>query len=206
MSEKLPALQVFSILDREKISKIMSVLDESIVTDQFHSPKLKNLERLGFTRKQSRNILECFFNLYRGLPHPDETKEFVNSLDIKDDVKQLIIESFEAMMERTDKTKVDIAITCEKLENFGHDHLHDFEVSSEFRPITKNNKLEKMVMSIIIEGSIQDAKHTKVTPINFQVDLESFESIIQELNKQLKQIKTEIKILKEKLGDDVVSV
>ena len=184
----------------------MSVLDESIVIDQFRSLQLKNLEKLGFTHNQSRDILECFFNLYRGIPQPDETKEFINSLDISDDAKQLIIESFEAIMKKTDKTKVDVTIAHEELKNFGHDHLHYFEISSEFRPIVKNNILEKIAMSIIVEGNVQNTEHTKTIPINFQVDLASFENIVQEFNNQLKRIKTEVKILKEKLGDDVIGV
>ena len=61
MIEKFPELRVFSVLDHEKLSKIMDVLDENILIDQFHSSKLKNLTEMGFTPKQSRDIIQCFF-------------------------------------------------------------------------------------------------------------------------------------------------
>ena len=87
------------------------------------------------------------------------------------------MESFELMVEKSDKTKVNIAVACEEIANLGHDHLHSFKAWSEFRPIEDNNKLEKIVVAVVIEGNVQDREHTKITPINFQVDLKSFETI-----------------------------
>ena len=199
-------LQVFSILDREKLFKIMKIFDESIVNDQFRSPKINNLKELGFTHKQSRDIIGCFFNFYLGLQHPDEIRGVINQVNIKEDTKQLIMEAFEAVIEKGDKKMVEIAEKSDILGKFGHEHLYHFQAVPEFRPILVNNKLQKMIMSIIIEGYAHNADHTKVTPINFQTDLMGLENLIQELNKQLEYIRTGAKILKEKLGDDVVNV
>ena len=206
MSKPYSELQVFSTLDREKISKIIDVLDESIVRDQFNSSKIKDLEKLGLAHEQSRDVLKCFFNFYRGFQHPDKLKKFFNNLDIEDDMKQRIIETFEELREKADKTKVAVAVTSEKSGRFGHDHLHVLEVTSEFRPIASDDKLQKMIMMIIVEGYTQNTAHTKETPINFQIDLKSFEHLVQELNEHLKQINMEVKILQEKLGEDIVSV
>ena len=204
MIEQTEELKVFSILDRKKISKIMDVLDESIVKDQFSSTKIKDLEELGFKHKQSRDILECFVNFYLGSQYHDEMKEIISQADVKEDMKQLIMETFEAVVEKADKTKIEIANKSESLAKFGHEHLYHFVVISEFRPLVANDTLQKMVMSIIIEGHAHNVDHTKATTINFQTDLTGFENLIQELNEQLKRIKMEVKILEEKLGDDVV--
>lgn len=204
MIEQPQELQVFSILDKEKISKIMDILDESIVRDQFKSPKIKKLEELGFTNQQSRDILECFFNFYHGLVYPDLMMELINNIDFKDDVKKLVIETFEVIRKKGDKTKVIMADKAEQLEDFGHDHLHGFKAISEFRPIIENGELRKLITSIIVEGNVQNANHTKTTSINFQTNLENFEMLVQDLNEELKRVKTEVAALKEKLGEDIV--
>ena len=204
MEEQLHELQVFSILDREKISKILNVLDESIVEDPFGSPKRKSIRELGFTDRQSYDILECFFNFYRGLQYPDKIKQFIVHLDVNKDVKQLMTETFEKVIKKGNSTKVIISNKSAILKNFGHNHLHHFNVTPEFRPVVVDGKLEKMVVAIVIDGEAQRAAHTEASPINFQMDLKHFEDLVGDLNKQLEQIKIEVKILKEKLGDNVV--
>ena len=206
MPKSYPELQVFSILDKEKISKIVNVLDESIVRDQFNSTKIKDLEKLGFTHEQSRDIIKCFVNLYHVLQHSDRLKKFLNDVDIKDDIKQRIVNACEVLKEKADKAKVAIAITSEEARKFGHNHLHSLEITSEFRPIVEDNKLQKIIMMIVINGSMQNTDHTEKTPIDFQIELKDFENLVQELDKELKQVKMEVKILQEKLGDDIVSV
>ena len=206
MSEPINEWQVFSIIEKNKIVKIIDMLDETVVKDQFRSTKIKNLEEMGFTHNQARNIIACFINFYLGLLYPDAIKKIISEIDVKEDVKRVIMETFDTVLENGDKVKVAITDKSERLGKFGHKHLYHFEAISEFRPIVANNTLQKLIVSIIIEGYSHDAAHSKATSINFQTDLAGFENLIEELNSQLKRIKTEISILQDKIGDDVVSV
>ena len=202
--EQFSGIEMFSVLNKEQISSIINILDENIIKDPTDSTILKKLEALGFTRKESSSILEAFFNFYLALPYPDRMREFINQLDISKDTRQLILETFEKIKEKGDISKVVTATQSEDLKIFGHDHLHNLQAIAEFRPVTFNNKLQKMVVSIIVDGEIQDNAHNKPKTINFQTDFKNFETMVQSLNKQLKNITSQIKILKEKLGSDII--
>ena len=184
----------------------MKIIDEDVIKHPFLVSRIRKLQELGFTQKQSRDIIGCFVNFYYGIQYPNDIKELISRADVNKDAKDLIHEIFELVIKKGDIAKVMLADKCENLSKFGHEHLYHFQAVSEFRPIIQNNKLQKVVMSIVLEGYAHDANHTKTTSINFQTDLEGLENLIDELNSQLKRIKTEVSALNEKLGMDIVTV
>ena len=202
----IESMEVFSILDKKKLSMIMDIIDEGIIKDPFHDSVMDNLEEMGFTQEQSRNIAECFYNFYLALQYPDKLKEQINKADVKEDTKQLIMETFEYILKKGDKDVVLITEKAEAVALFGHNHLHKFGVMSEFRPIVDNHKLQKMVVSVVVTGLAHESDRSPSTPINFQMKLNEFESFVRMLNERLEQIKMEVKTLEEKLGGDIVSV
>lgn len=204
MSSDPSELHVFSILNPEKISKIINLLDENIVEDQFRSPKLQDLKKLGFTIGQARDILECFFNFYISSDKHDEMITIIDNSSLTSDAKSLAKNAYEEIIKRADKTKIDILEKTADVETFGHPHLHAFKVMSEFRSIVKNGKIERIVNSIVVEGNVQSSDHQVKTPINFQMDLSVFEKFVKSLNEDLENIRNEITILKEQLGDNIV--
>ena len=201
----IEAMEVFSVLDKKKLSMIMDVIDESIIKDPFHDQVISNLKEMGFTQGQSQNIAECFFNFYLALQYPDKLKEQVNKVDVKEGTKQLIVETFEQILKKGDKDIVAITEKAEALALLGHNHLHKFGVISEFRPIIDNHKLQKMAVSVVVTGLAHESNRSPSTPINFQMRLGEFENFVRMLNERLGQIKMEVEILEEKLGGDVVS-
>ena len=180
------------------------ILDDDILVDQFDNPKVKQLQDLGFTHKQSLDIVEGFYNLYRALTYPDRMKKFIAQVDINEDSRQLIMETFEQIMKKGDKSKAIIADKLEGLRMFGHDHLHRFEAVVEFRPITLDSKLQKIAVSVVLTGDIENNFHTKPQTIDFQMTFKAFERMMNDLNDQQKEITSQISILKERLGDDIV--
>ena len=197
-------IEVFSILSKKKVVQIVSILDENIVKDPYDEKKIQELKKIGFTQRQSRNILEAFFNFYDALKYPERMREFIDQLKIDESTKQLIMDAFEMVLKKGDKSKVILTEKVENLKVFGHDHLHRLDAVAEFRPLTDGGKLQKIAVSIIIDGEIQNNAHANPKTINFQTDLTTFQTMVQDLNKQLDTIIIEINTLKEKLGDSVV--
>lgn len=203
----IESLGVFSTLDKGKLSMIMDVVDESIVKSTHRSRVKDRLRRMGFAPAQSGDIAECFFNFYLALHYPDELKEWINKANVNEYTKQLIMETFEEILAKGNKDAVAMTEKSDIMALFGHKHLHGFGVTSEFRPILDDHhKLQKMVVSVVIEGYTHDGGSTAPTPLNFQMRLDEFENFVRMLNKQLEDIRMEVKVVKEKLGGDVVDV
>lgn len=200
------SMEVFSILDKKKLSMIMDVIDESIVKDPFQDHVISSLQEMGFAPVQSRSIAECFFNFYLAIQYPDKLKEQIDKVDIDEDAKRLIVETFEQILKKGDKDTVTMAEKAGALALFGHKHLHEFGIISEFRPIIDNHKLQKMVVSVVVTGLAHESSRAPSTPINFQMKLSEFEDFVRLLNERLEQIKMEVETLEEKLGGDVVSI
>lgn len=199
------SMEVFSVLDKEKLSMIVGVMDENIIKDASRGPVIDSLEGMGFTQAQSHDIFECFFNFYLGLQYPNKLREQINNANVKEDTKQLIMETFEQILKKGNKDKVTLAEKTEILSLFGHEHLHKFGVISEFRPIIDNHKLKKVVVSVVVAGLAHKSDRSPSTEINFQMKLGEFENFVQMLNKRLEHIKMEVKALESRLGGDVVS-
>ena len=202
--EQFQGIQVFSILNKEKISQILNILNENIIKDPYY--KIDELANLGFTKEQSLSILEAFYNFYDALKYPNRMEELISQLDIDDDIRQLIMETFEKIKEQGDKSKVIVTEKSEDLRIFGHDHLHRFEAIAEFRPLMDDNKLQKIVVTIIVDGETQNHPHNEPKRINFQTNFKQFQMIVEDLNKQLGNITMQISTLKEKLGNDIIDV
>lgn len=201
----IESMKVFSILDERKISMLMDVIDESIVKNPSHDRVLESIRDVGFTQVQANDIAECFFNFYSALRHPDKLKEQISNTDMKAEVKQLITETFEQILEEGDKDMVAMMEEAEGLAMFGHNHLHEFSAVSEFRPIIDNHKLQKMVVSVVVAGRVYESNSSPPTLINFQMRLGEFENLVHMLDKRLDHIKMEVRTLEEKLGEDIVS-
>lgn len=205
-SKTYRGIKVFAELTKEDISQISNMLDENIIRNPFDSRKIQELKNLGYTQGQSRSILEAFFNFYDALKRPEQMREFISKLDVNKDTKQLINETFEMILKKGDKSKVILVEKIENLKQFGHDHLHRLDAVVEFRPLVDDDKLQKIVLSIIIDGEIQNNAHSNPKIINFQTDFVTFQTVVNDLNKQLDAITTKIKILKEKFGDDAIDL
>ena len=198
------ALEVFAILDKQKIGKIMTVLDESIIIESLEGSRLTKLKNMGFTGKQAAAIMECFWNFYYGLRHPDKIKTIIEQQGLNDDTRKLILDTFYQVLKRGDKEKIRLNMKSETARQFGHAHLVQLEIMPEFRPIIIDGKLEKIIVSIVINGHTHDDQYHKIIPINFQIDIDKLKKLIHKFDNQIQEIETTIKALSTKLGRDVV--
>lgn len=197
-------LRSFIGITPDKLSKIMELMDETIVVDQLRSPKIQKLIAMGYTENQAEDIVTTFFNFMR---HIGDTRiiTIIENSKLNETEKKLMKNAFEDMSKKIDKNKIDELEKQEEIEEYGHLHLHTLNAKLECRPMFTNDKKLKLIGSVVIEGEIQDSGHENPPiPINFQLKVSSFEELVGELTKELSMIKTQIKELKEKMGEDNV--
>lgn len=199
-------LEIFSELKKSQLLQINRIFDESIIKDPLNNDKIQELKNLGFTKKQSMAILEAFFNFYDALKHSEQMKNFIEQLEINDNTKRLIMDAFEMVLKKGDKSKVILIDKAEQLKIFGHDHLRKLDAVAEFRPLTDDGKLQKVVVSIVLDGEIQNTNHVNPKTINFQTDFATFQTMVRDLNTKLNTMRIEINTLKKKMGDDIVEL
>ena len=204
MSEEVYELLAFSGISDETMSKIVALMDETIVKDQLGTKKIDSLIQLGFPREKAHDIITTFFNFYAGLEFPDQVNAIIDNSSLIQKEKDLLKKSYETIKKRADKNYLDILRETKEIREFGHPHLHTLDMQTEFRPIIKNGKIVKMIPSIIVSGSAYDHSQEQGSAINFQVTPEVLESILQELNEGLEKVKKEISALKNQLGDNIV--
>ena len=198
------AIEVFASLNKQQIAKITNIVDESVISEPLASYKIDELKKMGFTESQAFNIMECFFNFYLGLQHPEKIKNHINQQQsLSNDTKQLALDAFEHVLTKSDKQKIQFNLEYDAAQNFGHAHLSSFKIMPDFRPIIINGQLKKMAVAIVVHGHINDDQHQKLVQINFQTDIDGFKKLIHEFNDQLQKIERTIKELSEKLGGDI---
>lgn len=196
-------LSIFSVLTKDTISKIMNLLDENLVKDQRLTPKSDEIKKLGFTDAQLDDILECFFNFYVNIDNSDTIVGLINSSNIPENAKHLAKETFDEIKKRADKDKISTLENVTTLEDFGHPHLRNLTVVTEFRPLSKDGKIIKIVPSLVLAGETHTYRE-KSHELNFQMNIKAAEMLIKALTEEVQTLKNEIAIFKKQFGENIV--
>ncbi len=114
----------------------------------------------------------------------------------------MLKEAVKKIHAETDLDKVSTSITSEFLRVFGYPHVHRIGTVTEFRPISRDKGITKIVPSLIVSVNIHDLDTDKT--VNFQLGLKEVEEFVEELNKGARSLKIEMQDLRDKFGEDII--
>ncbi len=199
-------LIAFTGITNEKMAKLLPIINERIADNSLHEVFIKNIMELGYQRNDAENIVACFYNFYNGLDEREGIEAIIEYSELGRIEKNIIKEAFHNILKSADRKKIDIIKEGQALADYGHPHLHTFGAKPEFRLLTRDGKIVKIVPSIVITGHVHNPViEQENSVINFQVSIESLEDMINDLNIALKNTKTQISELKKQLGEEIVS-
>ena len=198
-------LGIVGKLPRETIFKIADLVDENIITEG-DIAGIKDV--IGDTNVSIGAIVRVFHNIATRKDNPRTFMEFVNTTNLTDKEKDALIDGMKKVHNKLDADKITINMDTHRLEVFGHMHMDrssaTFPIATEFRPLSKNDKIIKMVPSLVMDIPIHDPREKNGKSVNFHMDLEDAEWLADLLNRSIKDLKAEIQQIREKFGSDVI--
>lgn len=201
MSDPQSKLIIFNRMPKEQIIELGNFFDDILYT----SPDLSKLEEILDISFRMSDIIELhaiFYNFTIGKRSPNKIFEIIDTSKLDEDKKKVLKETVQKIHDKTDLGDVSIRTTTSFLKTFGHPSIHDFTIVTEFRPISNKEKIEKFIPSLIISIDTHEFGVDKV--INFQLNLNEVEKLVDKLNEGFNSLKTEIQDLRNKFGDDII--
>jgi len=196
-------LLVFEKIENSKINQMFNLVDESIIVTQIKKEKILKIIGEGFSNLEIYYINNALFN-FVNIKTEEIILKIIENSELSNDKKNILKENFQAIKKSLSQDKISLLKSMSFLEDFGHPHVHTMGVYTEFRPLSKNGKIVKIIPSLIIKGSVHNPDNDKNILINFQMTLKEFEKIITEFQNDASVMKKEIAEFKEKFGDDII--
>ena len=198
-------LGIVGKLPRETLFKIADLVDENIIT-QGDITGIKDV--LGDTNVSAGTIVTVFHNIVTRKDHPKTFMGFVDSTsNLTDKEKDTLREIMKKVHSKVDAGKITTNISANYLKVFGHVHMHRsaaaFSIATEFRPISKDGKIIRMVPSLVMDMPLYDPREGDKS-VNFQMDLEDAEWFANLLNDNIEALKIEIQEMREKFGSEII--
>lgn len=196
-------LLVFEKIENNKINQIFNLVDENIVIVEIEKEKLSKIIGEGFTDSEIYYINNAFYN-FANTKKVENMLTIIENSILSNDKKIILKENLQILQKRLSQNKISLLQAQSSLEQLGHPHVHTIGAFTEFRPLSQNGKIMKIIPSLIINGTMHSPDVNKNTSINFQMTLKEFEKMLKEFQNNVSVLKEEIAEFKEKFGDDII--
>lgn len=198
-------LMIFEKIDDEKIRQLFDLVDETIVNKPLSMEKMVNILDLDLDESERKLINNTLFNFSINPGSSNSIVKIIEKSKLTSDKKQILKESLKSIQDKLPEDKLSFESTKSFLEDVGHPHLHTIGVTTEFRPISKDGKITKILPSLIVTGAMHNQSHIGSEQLlNFQIDIETFEKMLKDFQFSLETIKEEVKDFKLKFGEDII--
>ncbi len=202
MSNPQSELDVFDRISNEKIIELGDFFSDEI---SYKEPNLSKLEKIlgnGFVIDDIPRLANAFYNFTIGKRNPEQIFKIIDTSKLDNDKKSMLRGIVKKIHNKTDLDKVSTSVTSRFLKSFGHPHIHGIDTVTEFRPISGDNGITKVIPSLIV------SVHTHYSNIDetysFQLELKEVEKFIEKLSSGANSLKIEMQDLRDKFGDDII--
>ena len=202
VSRSQSELAVFGRISKEKIIELCDFFSNEIPYVPPDLSKLKKILGNGFVRDDIMELGVAFYNFVIGKRNPEKIFEIIDMSKLDADKKSVLKEVVKKIHAETDLDKVSASVASGFLKVFGYPHIHGINTVTEFRPISGDSGITKVIPSLIVSVNIHDLDIDKT--VNFQLGLKEVEEFVEKLNKGVRSLKIEMQDLRDKFGEDII--
>ena len=203
MADPSAQIAVFAKIPDDKILALADMLDESIIL----KPNIKKIRKVAgphLSESDAASIYTAFYNFFISQAAPQRITHIVDTAPLEDQKKEVLGKALKIIHAKTNAQKISQMRSIAELDVAGHPHFHQLQVYTELRPISENGKITKMVPKLVISGILHEPNTHDDRPISAQMSSEEGRNLVEQISEQLEALETEVRFIKEKLGDDVI--
>ena len=199
-------LAVFNKLDTEKIKQIFDMVDESIVRKPLKKQVLDEITHSSLSNTDVLTIHRICLN-FAVSDHLDELAKDIANSNIDKDKQDVLKQCLLSLNNRLSKEILETEYRIASLHDFGHSHIGNLQIASEFRPISNDDgKIIKIIPSLVFSGSLHNPESKDRTSLNFHLDLQQAKMLVTDMQDMVARMEREVHTFREKFGDDSVAV
>lgn len=194
---------VFENLPDAKILELANVLDESIIRKP-DLTKITGVVGEHLSEPDVVSVINVFYNFFINRASYQQMIRLIDATRLQEQKKDVLKQVLKNIHEKSDAQKVTQMKTIAELDVAGHPHFHQLRIYTEFRPVSDNGKITKLVPKLVVSGLVHEPNVHDDRTVLIQMDLEDGRKLAKEFSNQLEAFEAEIKFMKEKLGPDII--
>lgn len=197
-------VRAFSKLSREQAEKLADIFDEDLL---LHPPNLEQMRVItgpSFTDMELTNLAKLYLDLLMTKISDEARRDVKSGMDLNNDQATLLAAIAEQMCRKIDANRIKDNLTLNTLKYLGHPHITSIETYTEFRPLSTNRTIKRLIPNIVVDGIVHKSGITSHQPINFQMDYATAKRFLKNLQSGIDALEDEITDMRNKFGDDVV--
>ena len=191
-------------LPNDKVRALADMIDESIIVRRPDRTKVDEIVGTGLSETEFYCITNVFYNFVVNKASPQTITRMIDATPLTEDKKTMLQQVLKNMHERLDAQKMEQMKTMADLKVAGHPHLHQLSIYTELRPISNDGRITKMIPKLIVNGVLREPYTSNDRPISIQLDPTQARRLSKEVSNQLDALDTEIRFIREKMGDDMI--
>ena len=204
MADSSTDIAALAKLPNDKVRALANMMDESIIVRSPDRTKVDEIVGAGLSEAEFSCINRVFYNFVVNKASPQTIRRMIDATSLTEDEKNMLKQVLKNMHERLDAQKVDQMKAVADLGVVGHPHIHQLSIYTELRPISIGGRITKMIPKLVISGVLREPHTPNDRPISIQLDPTQARRLSKEVGDQLDAFETEIRFIKEKMGDDIV--
>lgn len=191
-------------LPNDKVRALADMIDESIIVRRPDRTKVDEIVGTRLSETEFYCITNVFYNFVVNKVSPQTITRMIDVAPLTEDKKTMLQQVLKNMHERLDAQKMEQMQTMADLKVAGHPHLHQLSIYTELRPISNYGRITKMIPKLVINGVLREPHTFNDRPISIQLDPTQARRLSKEVSNQLDTLDTEIRFIREKMGDDMI--
>lgn len=196
---------VFGRLSREQADQLADMFDEGLL---LHRPDIKQMRAItgpSFTDADLDRLARLYLDLLMTKINDKIRRDVDSGVGLPDgDKRALLVDIAEKMRGAADADKMWENLTLSTIGSVGHPHIGNLHVYTEFRPLSSNSTIKRLVPLLVVDCLIHEGGRSPERPMKLQMGLADAQAVVRDIQSGIDALKGEIKAMRDKFGDDVV--
>lgn len=197
-------IHAFSRLSREQAEGLAGLFDEGLLLRRPDLDRMREIVGQSFTDRDLDGLARLYLDLLMTKISDKARRQVESDAGLDGDKRRLLADVAEKIRNAVDADKVKDNLSLSTITHLGHPHIARLEVYTEFRPLSADGVIKRLVPHLVVDGTIHTDGGAAQQQIKFQMDRAAAQRLVKDLQSGIDALDGEIEDMRSKFGDGVV--
>lgn len=195
---------MFGRLSREQAEGLAGMFGEDLLLRRPDLERMRGIAGPSFADKDLAALASLYLYLLMTKISDAARRNVESGMGLDGGKRHLLAGVAEKMRGAVDAGKVEVNLALNAIKCLGHPHVSRLEVYTEFRPLSTDGAIKRLVPHLVVDGTARAGGGAAGQHIRFQIDRATARHLVKSLQTGIDSLDDEIKDMRSKFGDDAV--
>ena len=198
-----PGAVAFARLTREQAERLAGLIDESVAYCPPRMGAMREAAGPGFADDELSSLAMLYAGFMRK-PRGMTWDEEAARAGLPADKRQLYADMAERVNAKVDAAKLREYSRLRDATVYGHPHIQDIRIFTEFRPISGGDGIAHLVPYLVVDGTVHDPSEGADRQLKLQLNLGTARRLAADIADGADVLDAQIAEMRRKFGEDAV--